>query len=420
MSGSKILFVTLALLFVLAFRFILFFTAKPSFKHGELITFTATIGTQPATKGNVQQFEVSTQGQRIRIFVPRFPNYHYGDVVKISGTLAVQNSKDAKGMLSKIHTTGIISFPKVEAKKSQFSFLAVIEKFRQHVIGLIRQSLPSNSAALLGGILFGSKEVFSDDFSAALRNTGTLHVVAASGMNVTILASFFMTILLRFLKRRIAAMCVILAISFYCFLALLQPPIVRASVMGTSVFIASMFNRQAQAVWLLGLAGYTMLFFDPVLIVDIGFQLSFAATLGLLLLMPALEKTFHWFLVLKQVPLFGEGTTTTIVAQIATLPILLGNFGMLSLLSVFVNALVLWTVPAIMLLGIITALLSFLPILAYMVVISALPLLAFFETVVSLFDRGEFLLMIKLPFLAGIGYYCLLIGFYLLVRKKGI
>lgn len=410
MTQTKLLVIWLILLIILALRYYFYSTSQPQYKTGETVSYTATIFTEPTIKANRQEFVLNS----ITIVAPGFPRYHYADRLKISGKVVERKTSAINSWVPiKNRQELAIYFPKIEGENSdRLDTLGVISKIRQRVITVMRSSLPSTEGSLISGILLGSKEGFSQSFLNALKNTGTLHVVAASGMNVSIFASFIMGFFMRMLPRRIVAILVLLSIVFYTLLASLEPSIVRAAIMGGLVFTGSILNRALIAGWGLLLAGYSMLFFDPKLVFDIGFQLSFAATGGLLFLKPLLEKSWYWFGAVGKIAAIGDSSTTTIVAQIATLPILLSSFGSFSLLSIPVNTLVLWTAQPIMVLGITAALLSFLPGVAFLPLLAALPLLSFFEMVVNFFNKPQFLIDIKIPFLVALGYYCLLIGLY--------
>lgn len=418
MPRNQLVFIWVVLFTLLALRFFFVFTDKPAYKRGEKISFTAMLFTQPQVVGNTQRFVVNG----VSIVTARFPAYHYADGLLISGVVSeAKFSKKENGVLGKKEQDSVLFFPKIELEKSdKAAALAVISDIRQHIMRIIQHVLPTSSAALLSGIVLGAREDFSRDFYEALRNTGTLHVVAASGMNVSLVASFVMAILLRIVRRPIAAIFVIVTIIFYAFIALLQPSIVRAAIMGGIAFGASTLNRQTFALWSLIVAAFLMLLFDPKLLFDVGFQLSFAATAGLLLLKPAIENAWAWFHTIGKVAILGDSFTTTLVAQAATFPILLANFGTVSIVSIVVNTLILWVVQPIMALGIVAAILSIVPYLATIPIIATLPLLTFFESVVRFFNRPEFLFSFEVPFLAALGYYCLLIGMYFVLKKRGI
>ena len=406
MSGPRFLSVWIVLLVLLVIRFSFVFGTPSPYKPGETVSLTGTLHQDPQINGNTQRFQVNG----VRVVTTSFPRYQYGNTLRIVGKIGEQ-------ALTSKRQIPTVYFPKIEAKKTG-SGLALIGVVRQHISKTIEQFLPGSLAALLSGILLGGNISFSDNFFDALRSTGTLHVVAASGMNVSILAAFLMAIFIRIVPRHIAALFVVAGIFFYAGLASFQPSIVRASAMGILVFSASILNRGTLAILGLVLACYTMLLFDPQMLFDIGFQLSVAATAGLLFLKPLIATKWDWFKKLETFPVAGDSFTTTVVAQTATLPILLSNFGTVSLLSIPVNTLVLWTVQPIMVLGIAAAIASPLPLLSALPLMAALPLLSFFEWVVLAFNKPQFLLSFQVPFIAAVGYYLMLIGGYLFLVKK--
>ncbi len=168
-----------------------------------------------------------------------------------------------------------MNFPKIEAKISQQNFILVItSSIRQRIISFLNKNLSPNLSGLLLGIVFGIKEGIPKDFFNDLRQVGVLHVIAASGMNVTMTAGFISSIFLLFLRRQIALIVTIFGILFYAVLAGGEASIVRASIMGIVVFAAQILGRQAWPAFILFLTGYIMLFWDPSLISDIGFQIS--------------------------------------------------------------------------------------------------------------------------------------------------
>ena len=116
--------------------------------------------------------------------------------------------------------------------------------------------------------------------------------------------------------------------------------------MGTLAFSATLFGRQNLPFYSLMLAAFIMIMINPFVLTDIGFQLSFMATTGIILFKDSLQR----FLVRIPSP-FSEDLTTTIAAQLLVVPIIFFHFGQISVISVFVNTLVLWTVPLATILG---------------------------------------------------------------------
>jgi len=182
--------------------------------------------------------------------------------------------------------------------------------------------------------------------------------------------------------------------------------------MGTLAFSAQILGRQSWAFFGLLISGFLMLFISPSLIFDIGFQLSFSATLGLIYISPFIDKIFR----IRKAPVLravSEDFNTTVSAQVATLPIILSNFGSYSILSVLTNVLVLWTVPILMIIGGITSILAFFfqgfGIFLYL----ALPLLMYFKFIVGLFGKfgGQFEI-VSLPWQLSLAYYLFILALF--------
>src|SRR3989344_9386531 len=129
---------------------------------------------------------------------------------------------------------------------------------RGKFIDLFNRVLPINYSSLLLGITFGIKEKMTDNFLNNLRITGVMHVIAASGMNVTLFGGFITAVFSFFLKRQLALLLSIFGILFYVVLAGFEPSIIRAAIMGILVFSAQILGRQRLSSYGLILAGYLM------------------------------------------------------------------------------------------------------------------------------------------------------------------
>lgn len=391
----------LILLIILGFKFNFFYQNQTQFTDEQAVSFETTLLSQPQVVGNQQAFTANYRNQKIKISTGRFPEINYGDFVRISGKISNKNDRV------------LMYFPKMEiANNPQNIFqsgLKNINLLRQKLISLFVETLPSPSSSLLLGIIFGIKEQMPKDFTNNLRTSGVFHVIAASGMNVTLVGGFISAGFAFFFKRQIAIGLSILGIVFYAVLAGLEPSIIRASIMGILVFSAQIMGRQTLAVNGLALAGFGMLFNDPTLISDVGFQLSFVATLGILYIKPLFGK---------QEGIVSE-VLTTIAAQVATLPILLANFGTYSIYSVLVNGLVLWTVPMLMMIGGVGAILGLiLAPLGQLLIYLCYPLLLYFESIVNFFGKiGGVLIIKNFPWQFTAGYYCLLASALLFFKR---
>ena len=188
--------------------------------------------------------------------------------------------------------------------------------------------------------------------------------------------------------------------------------------MGILVFSAQILGRQTLSFLSLIFAGWAMLIIKPNLIADVGFQLSFMATGGLITFRPLFYKKKKIKDLIEK-SIIGEDLVTTVTAQIFTLPILLITFGSYSLWSILVNALVLWTVPPLMVIGGLAALLGIIasPIGAVLLIL-AKPLLAYFEFMVNLFgSAGGLISLQNLPLALIFAYYLILTAVIIRFKK---
>ena len=304
MSTKFFVFVVLTLFCILLIRLVTFI--GPKYEEGEVVLET-TLLSEPKIKDTTQQFWIDG---KILVVTPHFPEFHYGETLHVSGTLK-------RKVIEKDWTILTIYFPHVEAKKNDSNFLLALARFiRQSIQEGIEATLPSTSSSLMLGILLGVRESLPPAFVEDLRATGTLHVVAASGMNVTMVGGFFLASLTLFLKRRIALIATVFIIVLYIGIASFEPSIVRAGIMGILAFTAQILGRQALSFFFLFIAFFFMLMVDPLLLYDVGFQLTILATAGLIVGKPLLDRFIQ-----SPLPVFAslkESFTTTLAAQIAT------------------------------------------------------------------------------------------------------
>lgn len=410
---NRISLILLLLLILLGFRLYFFYTSQQSFRDGQKIDAVFTLFDEPRTTGTKQTISYNIGLDTLRIVAPAYPQYHYGDRIRISGPIRLLPRSGGGA------SSYVIYFPKTERVSSKNnSFLAVVGTIRQKIVLLFVQTLPAEYAGLLLGIVFGIRESMSASFSTDLRLAGLTHVIAASGMNVTMVASFAAVVFGTFLKRQQALIVSIVFILLYSLLAGFQASIMRAAIMSIILCFGQLFGRQVLAIYSLCLTGIVMLFLFPYLLVDIGFQLSFVSTLGLLVIPHMLEK-ISLFRVMSTKVIIGEDILTTIAAQIATLPLLLSYFGTYSLWSIVVNTIVLWTIPILMVVGGIAACIGIvIPAIGSLLLYICLPFLVYFKFVAHFFAHLPGVIHISLPWPFVVGYYLILVGFLLYLKKS--
>jgi competence protein ComEC len=251
---------------------------------------------------------------------------------------------------------------KIPIKKLSDIFLFLkgnLRNFREMLSRNVESNLPEPQASLLIGILFGSERAFCEQFEDQLRVSGTTHIIAASGYNVTILILATSKIL-GFIKKKPRLILSLILIWIYCILSGLGASIVRATMMGSITILALLTGNVRNTHLLIPSGVFFLLLFNPKIIFDIGFQLSILATLGLIYVLPSIEEIFKRMFGLQSVPQFlEENLFGTISCTLSTLPISISIFGKLSLVSVFANVLVLPLTESTMLYGTIALLGSF-------------------------------------------------------------
>ncbi len=206
------------------------------------------------------------------------------------------------------------------------------------------QFLPTTDAALVSGILLGQNKDLPYDLKLALRDTSTLHIVVASGQNLSIMGGFFLC-LSGLIKRRNAVLISILAVIFYTLLTGVQVPILRAAIMFIFSSLAALVGREKESWKILFITAGGMLLVNPSWLTSISFQLSFLATFGVIVVAPILLK---W---LNRIPIIGQDLAVSLAAQLMVTPVIAQNFHQFSLVGLITNVLVLWTVFFIMIGG---------------------------------------------------------------------
>lgn len=298
---------------------------KPHFVDGQKIRVTEKVSQEPNVYSDAQGINLFG----LKTYLPLYPKIDYQDVIVVEGT--VDLSKNT------------LRNPELKSITKNNGYLVVV---RKKLLTFYKKAFPSKDASLIAGVVIGSKEGIGQTFWEKLKNTGTAHVVVASGMNVTLVAGFLMTLFVTVLPRKKAIIGAILGIWIYSFLCGFEPPIVRAAIMASLAFGAQALGRLSFAWRSLFISASGMLIINPLWITDIGFILSFTATVCLMLFEVRVNRLIYF------VPsIFREGLSTSIAAQIGVAPIIYFYFGQFNILSPLINALILWTIPVITVIG---------------------------------------------------------------------
>ena len=250
---------------------------------------------QTSSTAIVRADEITIDGQRIKIGgklelrLP--PGFHlaYGDRLLLEGGLDSTVSKNSavySSYLARRYIYTRMAYPQVKLLETGKGnpLMASIYQIRSRARELLNTYLPLRESSLLSGILLGIDWTIPRYLGDAYRATGTVHIIAISGFNITFIAWQIIHLFRRFFRPVSAAVLAILAITFYTILVGADPAVVRAAVMGSLAIPAYFLGRRLIGIHSLTIAAAVMLAFNPFLLWDVGFQLSFLATLGLMVL----------------------------------------------------------------------------------------------------------------------------------------
>ncbi|MFN4293514.1 MAG: ComEC/Rec2 family competence protein [Thermoflexales bacterium] len=291
--------------------------------------------------------------------------WRYGDAVRATGLLDAPPRMSAFDYREYLARQGVFSWmprPRDLARIGEGygnPIFARLLDAKDAVRQAVRRILPRPEAALLNGILIGDDKDIPEDLQEAFRRTGTSHIVAISGFNVSIVIALVIPLLGRLLNPRRAALFAIPVIAVYAVFVGASASVVRAATMAGIGLFGALFWRRGFTLNTLCAAACLMLIANPQTLFDVGFQLSFTATLGLVLYADRLSGPVRAWAQLrlrderaqKAVMLILDGALVTLAAQLTTLPLILATYNQLSIIALLANVLILPLQPPIMILG---------------------------------------------------------------------
>lgn len=287
---------------------------------------------------------------RVSVAAWDFSGFSYGDAVEFFGQLQPLMAGDPR-IAGQIRADGMKLMGK--GGGAGVFFMNGILKFKHFVINRLNNLLPEPASSITAGILMGSRSSIPKNIIDDFRAAGLTHILAISGYNIVILISFITTVFSVFPKK-IGFFCSVAAIALFTLLTGASASVTRASVMGSMTLFAKMFGRKSSGMRPLVIAAYAMALADPfVPVYDIGFQLSFGATAGIILFTKRLE------VFLKRIPeklSLRSTMATTWAAQALTTPLIIYYFSNFSIIATISNLVVLPFIPLAMLGGALTLL----------------------------------------------------------------
>lgn len=363
---------------------------------------------------------------RLLVNGKRYPVYEYGDFIEIRGKIETPEKIDGfdydnylarYGIYSVMYRAGI---SKIEERldgdegwieKWKKNSLKKIFVFKNKFERELAEIYPEPHNSFMAGLILGSRRGIPDDLMENFNTTGLTHIIAISGYNIT-LVIVITSSLLGFLSRKKKVIFSVIFIIVFVILVGASSAVVRAAVMGGISLFALWFGRKYDVGVGLMWAAFLMNLWNPkILVYDIGFQLSFLATCGVIYVAPRIERYFGF---LPSCIGVRESVLMTISAQVLALPVIVLNFERLSLVSPVANLLVLPLIPFAMLVGFLATVVSFISgFLGQILGVFGYLILELIIFVVNVLSKGPFA-SLEIEWFS----WWLAVGYYYWVGKK--
>jgi competence protein ComEC len=327
-------------------------------------------------KLSVESIEVNGEWQAVSgvvmLYAPRYPAYGYGDLLEVTGKLETPVNFadfDYEGYMAKQSVYSTMLYPGITLDSGGHGpvFLDWIYGLRHKLADIMARTLPEPQASLAQGIVLGLRGNIPDDVNTDFARSGTTHVLAISGMNLTIIAGLLALVLGRIIGKRfyLYVWLTLAVIWFYTVISGASPSVMRAAIMASLFLIAELLGRQKNAGPALCFAAAVMIAFNPLVLWDASFQLSVLSMAGIIFLYPLLLGGIsHWIEKARNrgidlgssLNFVLESFAMTLAATLAVWPASAAYFGMVSLAAPLATLLAVPVLPAIMILGAFSAL----------------------------------------------------------------
>lgn len=293
---------------------------------------------------------LETEGLQVLVDLPPEPRLGAGDVVRVDGRLRPPPDGPYGEYVRRSGWSGVATARRHERLGREAGPLSVLADARTVAADALARALPEPEAGLAAGILVGRRDRVDRSVAADFAAAGLSHIVAISGWNIAIVGAAVAAVAGRTSRRRRIGLTVGAIVAYVAFVGP-SASVVRAAAMALVVLLARLTGRGARAASALAAAVVLLLVVDPSFAADTGFQLSVAATAGLLRwATPASELLFRW--TGGRLPgWLTETLGVSLAAQLATLPIVVAAFDRISLVAPLANLVVVPCVPVAMALG---------------------------------------------------------------------
>lgn len=281
-------------------------------------------------------------------FIIRPSALHISDKLNVKGKIALPKNSpafDFRAYLQRFGVNYIIENPQITGHREIKSIYSLLGNFKNNIEETINNSLPYPHNSLLIGLLTGSRNSLPAKTTEDFNKLGLTHVLAISGYNITIIITILGQLLF-FINKLYRTPLILIGIGLFTIFVGADPPVIRAAIMGSLTVLALSLGHKTNLINSILFSAVIMYWVDTQIITkDISFQLSFAATLGVIYLSPKIKERLQF--ITDKLSL-RENLSLTLAAQITTAPVSLYHFGTLSLIAPLSNILVLPLIPLCM------------------------------------------------------------------------
>ena len=287
---------------------------------------------------------------------------------------------------------------------------------------LFEERLSPESMGIAKALILGDRDHLDSEAVRSFGNAGAMHVLAVSGLHVGLILVLLLFVLSKFpsyISKYNATIIALLIIWFYALLTGFSPSVLRAVVMFSLLTLAKLSGKQHDSINVLMISALLLLLFDPLLLFDLGFQLSYLAMLGIFILYQPIMKSIY--VSNKWLRLIWEGTSVSLAAQVFTLPLTLYCFHQFPNYFLISNIGLMVLTNIILIAGVLLITLQFIPfvstLIAWTLSISVLAMFVFVQWVETLPASTSSGFELKSAELVGFYFVILFILFSL--KKKG-
>ncbi len=330
-----------------------------AYYNGQKLEFSGQVCEEADVDYKSRRLTICTPG-RVLITTNLYPEYNYGDFLKVSGLLQAPGEFDGfdyDRYLARYDIYSVMYYPKIERVGGKLTFgqrlYLQLLKLKWKIKLTIDRALPEPEAGLADALLLGYRRTIIREDVDLFARVGLSHLIAISGSHITIMSAMVLNFALFIgLRRQLALKIVFIFLFIYPLVTGLSASAVRSAIMGGLLFLALYYGRLSSIMRAIIFSAALMLIFNPRLLRDdVGFQLSFAAVLGIIYIYPLFGGVTRK--IKKKITgakgklllVIWEIFTLTLACQIAVLPIMLSNFKQFSLISFIANPAVIWIFP---------------------------------------------------------------------------